>query len=624
MTQRRRRALTGLIATLMLLTVAFAAIRIRASWPGFDSLFARAASIVEPAPLAPAHHDLEGTKDCQSCHATTSDIPNTKCLSCHQEIGDRIAGKIGFHGTELTGNCAQCHRDHRTDLIVFDRAKFNHRQAVFQLVESHATLECEACHRKPQAAADSLATTRFDFVGLAHERCEDCHRDPHQGTLTSDSVSCEHCHDQTAFTGRHLVFEHGRDSQFPLRGAHASLACAKCHTPPHADAPLAEAKFLGLGKTCADCHQDPHRGTLTSNGRDCTECHDESGWTGRSLEFDHSNVAAFPLRGKHASVGCAECHKSSGGTGKLATADFATTATTCASCHADPHAGQFQGADCATCHQESGFRQPDLLFRHTSVDRFPLTGAHADVACDACHIEKQDVAGAETATFRGLSTACSACHLDPHVAGTSATAATRARPELADPALADQRASDASDCARCHDTKTFRGAQMTFDHAKMSNFTLDETHRSLSCTECHSSLVFRATPTSCADCHREVSDAIAGRIELAGKREQLEASPHAGLVTCSQCHDTTKKTEALERLAEKCGDCHTAHYTSLALTQSSSFGDRVAHLRRASASGTDPSASAATARDLDALLRLAAHDFQAADKLLRTRFEDSR
>lgn len=624
MTQRRRRLLTALIATLMLVTVAFAAIRIRAAWPGFDSLFARAASIVEPAPLAAAHHDLEGTKDCRSCHATTTDIPNSRCLNCHQEIGDRIAGAIGFHGKELTGNCAQCHRDHRSELIVFDRAKFNHRQATFPLVEKHATLECEACHRKQQPAMDPVATPRFDFLGLAHERCEDCHRDPHQGTLTSDDVNCEHCHDQTAFTGRHLAFEHGRDSSFPLRGAHASLACAKCHTPSRPDAPLAEAKFRGLGKTCADCHQDPHRGTLTSNDRNCTECHDESGWTGRNLEFDHSKVTAFPLRGKHANVACSQCHKDTDASGRLATADFATTATTCASCHADPHAGQFQGADCATCHRESGFRQPDVLFRHASVDRFPLTGAHADVACAQCHIEKGAASGVEATTFRGLSSACSTCHLDPHVAGTSASRTTRARPELADPALADQRASDASDCARCHDTKTFRGAQMTFDHAKMSNFTLDETHRSLSCTECHSTLVFRPTPTTCAECHRDVSDAMAGRIELAGKLEQVEPSPHAGLVTCSQCHDTTKRNETFERLAEKCGDCHTPHYTSLALTQGSSFGERVARLRRAAVSGSNSKAAGTTDRDLDTLLRFAAHDFQSADKLLRLRFEDSR
>lgn len=75
----------------------------------------------------------------------------------------------------------------------------------------------------------------------------------------------------------------------------------------------------------------------------------------------------------------------------------------CASCHRPEHA-RHHGADnrdapptCAVCHDERAWHQTTV--RHL----WPLTGAHADASCGACH-------GGPSPLFEGTPATCVACH----------------------------------------------------------------------------------------------------------------------------------------------------------------------------------------------------------------------
>jgi hypothetical protein len=148
--------------------------------------------------------------------------------------------------------------------------------------------------------------------------------------------------------------------------------------------------------------------------------------------FDHANTR-FPLTGAHRRVPCASCHGDGVYQGK---------STDCYSCHkadydgtTDPaHAAAGFPTACATCHNTTSWG--DASFDHSRT-AFPLTGAHASVACSGCHGD---------GIYQGKSTDCYSCHkadydgtTDPnHVAAGIGTA-----------------------CASCHNTTSWNGADFT-------------------------------------------------------------------------------------------------------------------------------------------------------------------
>ncbi len=63
------------------------------------------------------------------------------------------------------------------------------------------------------------------------------------------------------------------------------------------------------------------------------------------------------------------------------------------------------GVDCARCHDTVDWLAEK--FDHDRDSRFSLAGAHAKVACRACH---KAPAGEPLTVFRPLATECVACH----------------------------------------------------------------------------------------------------------------------------------------------------------------------------------------------------------------------
>jgi hypothetical protein len=293
---------------------------------------------------------------CLDCHKspTFHDKPPQSCVACHR-ADDVHKGRFGE-------KCATCHSE--TD---WKRLRFDHaRDTPFALRDSHRSVKCDACHVTPLYTA-KLPTT-----------CNGCHakQDVHRGAL---GERCETCHLETRW--KVTLFDHARDTRYPLLGRHAKVECKACH---------ADGTFRDKLQTqCLACHRkdDVHAG---QQGSRCESCHTETTW--KTVRFDHS-AARFALLGSHLKVPCGECHL---------TKKFKDAPSACVSCHRkdDTHKGRL-GAVCETCHNARDWRIWD--FDHSRRTDFPLDGAHVKVSCVACHMRPGEKVAA-------LSTRCVECH----------------------------------------------------------------------------------------------------------------------------------------------------------------------------------------------------------------------
>lgn len=326
-------------------------------------------------PLTGGHVGLA----CVGCHIdelyeNTSD----QCVACHRD-DDTHEGDNG-------GECQSCHTtEDWADL------QFNHfADTGFDLSGSHATLTCESCHRGNK------------FEQVMQTECVGCHRDDDAHDGINGEV-CQDCHSSSDWLD--VSFDHARDAQFALVGAHADISCASCHVEPVATALPATV--------CYDCHveDDPHALQL---GRSCSTCHNETSFSER-VRFDH-DLTRFPLLGRHDDVTCENCHE---------THAFLDAPEQCLDCHRndDVH-GQRLGNDCALCHTPSDWQR--WVFDHNAATDFVLDGAHDNLDCLSCHREPA-VAVVE------LSTTCASCHRRDDV----------------------HRGEFGPDCQQCHTTLSF-------------------------------------------------------------------------------------------------------------------------------------------------------------------------
>jgi hypothetical protein len=465
---------------------------------------AQLGALLSPGPLTESHAKLEGASNCTQCHERGRGVAAPKCLTCHQPVADRIARKVGVH-RNVTTDCVACHVEHHGrdgELRPFDLTTFDHtRDTSFPLDGEHRSVatKCESCH-----------TTRSFLAAKA--TCVSCHTDVHKGALGN---ACESCHSTSApFDDASRTFDHAR-TKFPLTGAHRSATCESCHT---------SQAFAGVPfASCASCHKDPHDPALPGA---CSSCHGTDTW--RTRRFDHATTS-FPLAGRHAALACVSCHKTS------ALRDTFES-TSCASCHVDPHRGEFT-EDCASCHTETSFTNG--TFDHTARTRFALTEKHAGLTCVACHTTVQlgGAAAKTVADFRGLERSCMSCHADPH----------------------EKDLGDA--CETCHSSTTF--ALTSFEHPRERHL-FEAAHATLGCEACHTPAPilrtgrvamagrrFTETPVACASCHRDV---------------------HLGQLdrNCAVCHVTTASTFAIAgfdhsrtpfqltgaHATTQCVDCH--------------------------------------------------------------------
>lgn len=313
-------------------------------------------------PLLGKHETVE----CKKCHTTPAfkDTP-MDCYSCHKK-DDKHKGSYGE-------KCATCHAERDWKTIVFD----HELHTKYPLFGGHLRTKCESCHKghlyKDKTPIDCVACHKKD--------------DKHKGHFGEHCVSCHTERDWNA-----LLFEHDRDTNYPLKGYHRKVKCDSCHKGQ-----LYKEK---TPTACHTCHKkdDIHRSNF---GEKCEKCHIEQSW--KTLPFDHDRDTKYPLLGKHRSTTCESCH-----TGQLYKEK---TPADCNSCHKNDDAHRRRlGTQCEDCHNTRDWKIWD--FNHDTRTRFKLDGGHAGLECYSCH--HAPMGKKVTAPF-----ACVSCHKkdDKHEGG---------------------------------------------------------------------------------------------------------------------------------------------------------------------------------------------------------------
>jgi hypothetical protein len=228
---------------------------------------------------------------CEKCHTngTYKGTPSI-CGSCHQ--------KDDTHQGQFGADCGLCHSTNGWKPSTFD-----HNLSAFKLTGAHLNADCKQCHQNGV------------FKGTP-TNCYACHAkdDNHNGRF---GTNCGACHTTTAW--RPATFDHNL-SAFRLTGAHANLACERCHSKG----------FSGTPSFCAACHGDPsfHHGMFGTN---CAECHNTSNWNagynGPHPSFgEHGGI-------NHEGASCRDCHTKNLGS------------ATCLKCHDSNNPGDGGGGD---------------------------------------------------------------------------------------------------------------------------------------------------------------------------------------------------------------------------------------------------------------------------------------
>ena len=238
-------------------------------------------------------------------------------------------------------------------------------------------------------------------------------------------------------------------------GCHGELlqsmreACAQCH----ADVQASIEERRGLHGTlsgvepeaCALCHIE-HRGDALPLAGPLAFA--RAGVPERE-RFDHAPLG-LTLEGRHAELGCAECHAQAEAV-VLGPEErrFIGLRRECDACHEDVHEGRILRA-CADCHGQLQPFAEVARFEHARGMR--LEGAHAGLACDACH-EKDGahavelLAGAQPPAGERE---CRDCHASPH--------AESFLREVADA----RRTTSGASCVLCHG-----GVSLAREHAEL-------------------------------------------------------------------------------------------------------------------------------------------------------------
>jgi len=183
------------------------------------------------------------------------------CTSCHV---DPHAGRFGATGGgSAVGGCLRCHgtdafRPSRVDVSV-------HAEYAMPLEGAHRAVPCGACHAEMEDVTRQAASTlvRGATSGAAlpfsqsGRTCATCHDSPHGDQFAGrrGGDDCASCHGVDLFAPA-ARFDH-ESSAFSLRGAHASVACDRCHArvPVAGGAPNAtRVRYLPLSTACERCH----------------------------------------------------------------------------------------------------------------------------------------------------------------------------------------------------------------------------------------------------------------------------------------------------------------------------------------------------------------------------------
>jgi hypothetical protein len=182
----------------------------------------------------------------------------------------------------------------------------------------------------------------------------------------------------------------------------------------------------------------------------------------------------------------------------------------------------FLGISAWTVPAEAAAPRKTINFDHTKTG-FPLSGQHAQVKCESCHIR---------GVFKGTPNQCATCHVPGSRTASTAKSANHIPTNAA--------------CDQCH------ASTVSWGGARFKHIGIDPG----SCAQCHNSRLAAGKPgnhptttESCDTCHRTTTW-TAPRFNHVNVR--------AG--TCAQCHDGTKArgkpNTPVHQTTSSCDTCH--------------------------------------------------------------------
>jgi cytochrome c-type protein NapC len=420
-----------------------------------------------------------------------SEIPDERCIRCHQDIGETTTGfDHDVHASR--GSCQSCHAGagHEvTDQALRTAGLFNSaaQRAILSAtvatvdggvanVVGHVDVDCSSCHDMEKTGCDSCHDPKHETAGPAAKTatCTTCHAagetfafahpdpagdcaDCHARPAKHRDGECSSCHKTPAeWTFKHPEGRPNCASCHPKPAEHRDGKCSTCH------AVKTEWAFAHPSKSadCTECHTRPakHR-----NGS-CTTCHSTSGkWAFSHPSASSTCTSCHTRPAKHSSGACARCHN----TGRSWAFSHKSSAS-CTNCHGRP--AKHRSGSCSSCHRSRSswaFSHPSTSSTCTNCHNRP--SGHRSGSCATCHRT-----GASWSFRHPGSSSCASCHKAPS-------------------------SHYGNSCASCHSpSKSWKSA--TFSHPRIPGG--EHTYRSFSCGKCHPSGYGSHT---CASCHDSAS-----------------------------------------------------------------------------------------------------------------------
>ena len=507
----------------------------------------------------PNHVNAKFSTTCETCHGMntwlaatfdhsttgfmlTNGHANVPCASCHVNnnynlvVASTDCGNSGCHLTTWQqttnpvhpsagpafglANCTTCHTT-----ISWTTATFDHSTTGFMLTNGHANVACATCHINNNY---NLTTAPTDCGNSG------CHLTTWQRTTNPvhptagasfGIANCSTCHSTVNWTT--ATFDHSTTG-FMLTNGHANVACALCHTNNNYSLTTTPNDCGNSGCHLTTWQQTKNPVHSTSGAQfaatNCAVCHTTVSWT--TAVFDHSTTG-FALIGTHLSptpTPCASCHVNNNYT--LSSADcygchqavFQSTTTLGGNVPNHVTAGfPITASACATCHAITTWAAG--VFDHSATG-FQLTNAHANVACNLCHVNNN-----YALTITPTDCGNSGCHLTTWQQTTNPVHPTAGATFAA------------TNCSTCHTTISWTTA--TFDHST-TGFALTGTHMSPTptpCVSCHVSNNYTLSSTDCYGCHQA---AFTSTTTLGGNvPNHVAAGFPITAAQCAACHTIT-------------------------------------------------------------------------------------
>jgi len=472
-------------------------------------------------PLAPGCSDCHGTHDIlshtdQRSRTRVMNIPFL-CGECHHEgtpvsrrldiPQDRILENysLSIHGEGLyrqgltvSAVCTSCHTSHLI-LPHTDPESSIHRDAV--------ATTCTQCHgRIAEVHLQVIEGERWETEPDVIPACIDCHA-PHRirrvyyetGAATEDCMDC-HADPNLTGTSQGEAMSLYVDVEAHNTSAHASVACAQCHTGV-STALARPCAAISAPVECASCHENQSEdysasvhGRLRAQGDTaapaCLDCHEKHATQTQYSPTSHT----FP---RNVPELCAHCHRQGeeAAVRILHDGDFTPVESYEMSIHGKGlyESGLLVTATCPDCHSAHRTLPADDPESTVHNDNIPAT-------CGGCHhgIEQEFMQSVHSPTEgeiddTNLLPTCEDCHSSHTISRTD---------------LSDFRLTMMDQCGGCHADE----AETFFDtfHGKVSRLG-------------------DAAAAKCYDCHGTHGiQPISDPRSMLSRRNIVE--------TCSACH----------------------------------------------------------------------------------------